>query len=331
LQLRFSGLSLKNPLFSKFHMPQLRKPPALRSGDAIRILSLASPVEQCLVDKGGAELERLGYGVELDDESVFAREGYFAGTAQARLKALEQSLAEPQSAAIFCSCGGYGSTYLLDKLSVEPSSPKILLGHSDITSLQIYLWQKFAWVTFHGPMVASGFANGAGAANGYDSESLLHALSDTGKGWSIQLDGECMAPGSAEGVLLGGCLTLIITSLGTPWELDTRGAILVLEDRGMKPYQVDRALMHLKQAGKFDAVAGIVLGDFPECEAPGQSEPVKTVAQRVLGSLGVPIVWGAAVGHTSRPMLTLPFGVRARVTSGEQRTQLEILEPACVV
>src|SRR6185437_3445345 len=130
---------------------------------------------------------------------------------------------------------------------------------------------------------------------------------------------------------VGGCLTLLETTLGTPWEIETNGAILVIEDRGMKPYQVDRALMHLKQAGKFDGVAGIVLGDFPECEAPGQSEPVKNAAQRILEPLRVPIVWGAAVGHTTRPMLTLPFGVRARLITANtaKGAQLEILEPAC--
>ena len=303
----------------------------MRPGDAIRVLSLASPVEKCLVEKGRAELQRLGYSVMFDDQSVLARDGYFAGSTAARLAALKSALVEPQSDAIFCSRGGYGSNYLLDGLSVDPGSPRILLGHSDITSLQIYLWQKFGWVTFHGPMVASGFANGPGVPNGYDRDSLLQALTETSKGWTVGLDGESLVAGSAEGTLLGGCLTLIQTSLGTPWELDTRGAILVIEDRGMKPYQVDRALMHLKQAGKFDSVAGIVLGDFPECEAPAQSEPVKNVAQRILGGLGIPAVWGAAVGHTARPMLTLPFGVRARVTSaaGANGTHLEILEPAC--
>lgn len=313
-------------------MPQPKKPPALRPGDAIRMLSLASPVEKCLVEKGSAGLERLGYSVVFDDQSVLARDGYFAGSTATRLAALKGSLVEPQSRAIFCSRGGYGSNYLLDGLSVDPGSPKILLGHSDITSLQIYFWQKFNWVTFHGPMVASGFAKGAGAPNGYDQDSLLHALTGTSKSWTVGLDGESLVPGSAEGTLLGGCLTLIQTSLGTPWELDARGAILVIEDRGMKPYQVDRALMHLKQAGKFGSIAGIVLGDFPECEAPGQSEPVKDVARRILGGLGVPVVWGAAVGHTARPMLTLPFGVRARVSSaaGASGTRLEILEPACV-
>ena len=125
---------------------------------------------------------------------------------------------------------------------------------------------------------------------------------------------------------------MVQTSLGTPWELDTHGAVLVLEDRGMKPYQVDRALMHLKQAGKFRAVAGIIFGDFPECEAPAGSESVRDVAQRIFSPLGIPVVWGAPIGHTERPMLTLPLGVRAHLTasgSAAGDTQVEILEPAC--
>ena len=178
-------------------MPQPRKPPALRPGDAIRVLSLASPVEKCLVEKGRAELQRLGYSVMFDDQSVLARDGYFAGSTAARLAALKSALVEPQSDAIFCSRGGYGSNYLLDGLSVDPGSPRILLGHSDITSLQIYLWQKFGWVTFHGPMVASGFANGPGVPNGYDRDSLLQALTETSKGWTVGLDGESLVAGSA--------------------------------------------------------------------------------------------------------------------------------------
>jgi muramoyltetrapeptide carboxypeptidase len=313
-------------------MPQPLKPAALRPGDAVRILSLASPVVEDLLRRGCQEIERLGYLPKMDAESVLAHEGFFAGHAAARVYALKEALAEHGSRAIFCSRGGYGANYLLDGLSVAPSSPKILLGHSDITSLQIFLWQKFGWVTLHGPMVASSLANGAGAPKGYDCDSLLHALTETSRGWVLDLQAQPIIPGSVEGILLGGCLTLVETSLGTPWELDTHGAILVLEDRGMKPYQVDRALMHLKQAGKFHAVAGIILGDFPECEAPAGSESVKEVAHRVLAPLGIPIVWGAPVGHTLRPMLTLPLGVRAHLTvSGAARgeTQLEILEPAC--
>jgi muramoyltetrapeptide carboxypeptidase len=313
-------------------MPQPLKPPALRPGDAIRILSLASPVDGDALKKGCEELQRLGFTPKVDCPSALAHEGFFAGAASARVSALKESLAEHASRAIICSRGGYGSNYLLDGLSVALASPKILLGHSDITSLQICLWEKFQWVTLYGPMVASGIAAGAGVAKGYDRDSLLHALTETRNGWHVDLRGEPLVPGSVEGVILGGCLTLVQTTLGTPWELDTHGSILVLEDRGMKPYQVDRALMHLKQAGKFKAVAGIILGDFPECDAPAGTESVRDVAHRVLSPLGVPVVWGAAIGHTQRPMLTLPLGVRAHLSvsgtaSGE--TQLEILEPAC--
>ena len=206
--------------------------------------------------------------------------------------------------------------------------PKILCGFSDITSLHAYLWQKFRWVTLYGPMVAAGLDRGAGAPEGYDLQSFTRALTESKQGWSMVLKGESISSGSGEGTLLGGCLNLVETTIGTPWELDTRGAILILEDRAMKPWQVDRALMHLKQAGKLRGVTGIVLGDFPESNPPQGTESVKDVASRVLAPLGIPIVFGAPIGHTSRPMLTLPLGVQARL-SADGEGKLEILEPAC--
>ncbi len=133
--------------------------------------------------------------------------------------------------------------------------------------------------------------------------------------------------GVASGIILGGCLTLLQTTIGTAWELDTRGAILLLEDRGVKPYQVDRMLLHLAQAGKFAGVRGIVLGEFPDCESPsGSGVTVRDVCRRILGALRIPVIFGAAVGHTPRAIVTVPLGVRARLHSiGEG--QLEILEP----
>jgi muramoyltetrapeptide carboxypeptidase len=218
---------------------------------------------------------------------------------------------------------------LLDGLSVALANPKVLVGYSDLTSLQIFLWQKFRWIAFYGPMAAAGLDKGPNVDDGYDSETLTRALTETKTGWTIPLVGtEAIMPGSADGILLGGCLTLIETALGTPWELDTHGAILLLEDRGMKPWQVDRALMHLKQAGKLRGVSGVLLGEFPECHGPAGTESVLAVARRILGTLGFPVVWGAAVGHTPQPMLTLPLGVRARLKADET-SQLEILEPAC--
>ncbi len=309
-------------------MPQPIKPPALRPGDAIRVLSLASPVQEDHLQAGCDELARLGYVPKVDRTSALAHESFFAGSTASRLAALKDAFADPATRAVFCSRGGYGSNYLLDGLSVALAAPKIFLGSSDLTSVQLFLWQKFRWVTFYGPMVASNFDRGAGAPHGYDCPSLMSALTETRHGWSIDLQGSPIGSGQAEGTLLGSCLTLVEASLGTPWEIDTQGAVLLLEDRGMKPYQVDRALMHLKQAGKLRSVAGIILGDFPDCAPPPGGETVESVAGRILGPLGVPIVWGSPVGHTERSTLTLPLGVRAELSSAG-RGVLKILEPAC--
>jgi muramoyltetrapeptide carboxypeptidase len=310
-------------------MPQTLKPAPVHSGALVRILSLASPVDEARLGSGIQEIERLGYKAKIDRDRALARGGFFAGPTAERGAALKEALTESDTGAIFCSRGGYGSNYLLEGLSVALATPKILLGYSDMTSLQIFLWQKFRWVTLYGPMVAAGLDKGADAPEGYEPDSFMRALTETKQGWPIPLPGtEAVMPGSADGTLVGGCLTLIETALGTPWELDTHGAILVLEDRGMKPWQVDRGLMHLKQSGKLRGVSGVLLGEFPECEGPEGTETVLDVARRILGTMGFPIVWGAAFGHTKRPMLTLPLGVRARLKADEA-SRLEILEPAC--
>ncbi len=310
-------------------MPQPLKPHALRPGDAVRVISLASPVKEDRVALGCEELSRLGYVPKLDRESVLACDGLFAGCAEARLKSLQNALSESETRAIFCTRGGYGSNYLLEGVNPTSGAPKLFVGFSDLTSLQIFLWEKFHSVTLYGPMVAAGLDGGAGRAQGYDRDSLTRALTETKQGWRIDLDGESISAGTAEGTLLGGCLTLVQTTLGTPWELETDGAILILEDRGMKPHQVDRSLMHLKQAGKFRGVAGIILGDFLECDASGSAESIKDIARRILAPLKIPVIWGAPIGHTSRPMLTIPLGVRARLSAIEAG-RLEILEPSVI-
>jgi muramoyltetrapeptide carboxypeptidase len=216
------------------------------------------------------------------------------------------------------------------KLEKSLSNPKCLIGFSDITSLQIYLWQKCGWVTFYGPMVAAGLNSGPGVTKGYDENSFLQAVGKKEAGWKLRLRGEPMLTGNATGRVLGGCMTLLEASIGTPWELDTRDSILVLEDRAMKPYQVDRVLMHLKQCGKFEGVRGIVLGDFPESEPAVTGAPtVREVCARILRLLGVPLIFGAPVGHTTRPMLTIPLGIKARLDADGEGT-LEFLEPAVV-
>src|SRR5260370_30692138 len=136
------------------------------------------------------------------------------------------------------------------------------------------------------------------------------------------------ATGIAERQPYGGRLIIQQTSLGTPWELDTAGAILVLEDLGMKPYQVDRALLHLQQAGKFSGVKAIILGEFPNGDAPSPSSPTtRDACARILSPLGMPVISGAPAGHSKRTMLTLPLGIRARLHAHGEGT-LEFLEPA---
>ena len=305
----------------------IRKPKALRAGDRVAVFAPASPANEVKMKAGLAELARLGFVTESPSRN--SAEGYFAASAKGRRAEFLSMLAERDVDALIGLRGGYGSNYLLDDQLVEKlEDPKCLLGFSDLSSLQIFLWQRRRWVTFYGPMVAAGFDAGPGAPGGYDEESFRAAVSRVDKGWTIALRGESLVPGDAQGRLLGGAMTLVEATIGTPWELDTRDAILVLEDRAMKPYQIDRVLMHFKQAGKFEGVRGIVLGDFPECEPPVAGSPtVRDVCARILSELGVPIVFGAPVGHTARPMLTLPLGVQARLrASGEG--MLEILEPA---
>jgi muramoyltetrapeptide carboxypeptidase len=205
-----------------------------------------------------------------------------------------------------------------------------VIGFSDLTTLQIFLWQRCNWVTFYGPMVAAGLNAGPGARKGYDESSFLQAVGRAEGGWKLRLRGEAVLAGQAMGRVLGGCMTLLEATIGTPWELDTKDSILILEDRGMKPYQMDRVLMHLKQAGKFEGVRGIVLGDFPDSEPAVAGAPtVREVCARILRPLGVPIVFGAPIGHTVRPMLTIPLGIKARLYADGEGT-LEFLEPAVV-
>jgi muramoyltetrapeptide carboxypeptidase len=308
---------------------EARKPRALNSRSVLMPFAPASPAEFAKVVAGAEELRRLGFQVA--DATPLAPEGYFAGPLVGRRDEFLSELGRDDVDALVAIRGGYGSNYLLDKLEIRGAeAPKVILGFSDLTSLQLYLWRRYAWIGFYGPMLAAGLDAGDGTPKGYDRESLLAAVGKTDGGWTLRLRGETLIGGEAAGRVLGGCLTLVETTLGTPWELETREAILLLEDRGMKPWQVDRAMMHLKQAGKFEGVRGFVLGEFPEGGAlMSGSATVRDVCARILGELGVPVVFGAAVGHTPRPMLTVPLGVKARLKA-DGEGELEILEPAVV-
>jgi muramoyltetrapeptide carboxypeptidase len=306
-----------------------RKPKALAAGSRLGVFAPASPADSAAMIAGLAELKRHGFQVVANQNSQ--AEGYFAGASLERTNGFLEPLNSDQVDGLVALRGGYGSNYLLEfGLEKSLANLKCVIGFSDLTTLQIFLWQRCNWITFYGPMVAAGLSAGPGARKGYDESSLLQAVGKTEGGWKLRLRGEGVLAGQSMGRVLGGCMTPLEATIGTPWELETKDSILVLEDRAMKPYQVDRVLMHLKQAGKFDGVRGIVLGDFPDSEPGVAGAPtVREVCARILRPLGIPIVFGASVGHTDRPMLTIPLGIKARLDADGEGT-LEFLEPAVV-
>ena len=308
---------------------QLLKPKALRKGSRLAIVSPSSLAEPAAIAAGIAELCRLGF--EVEEPEPLLSQGYFAGAHKERLRQFQRSFKQKSVNGVVASRGGYGANYLIDlEVAKALGDPKCLIGFSDLNILQLLLLQTRRWVGFYGPMAAAGFNRGAGQPSGYDEASFLRAVGETKSGWKLSLQAGSLREGVAAGRIVGGCLTMLQTTLGTPFEPDTEGAILVLEDRGMKPYQVDRALRHLQQAGKFKRVTGFLLGDFPDCDSPAPGSPsVQQICEGILGPLKVPIVYGAPIGHTKRAMLTIPLGVRAKLHAKGEGT-LEILEPAVV-
>ena len=205
---------------------------------------------------------------------------------------------------------------------------KIFVGYSDITTLLTCFADSAGFVTFHGPMVSKDFA----LADGVDLASWEAAVGGS-QPWSVPLGAgsgvSSLVDGTAEGILYGGCLSMLVASLGTPHEIRTAGTILFLEDIAAKPYQIDRMLMQLKLAGKFEGVRGIVFGEMLDCrQHPDQPYTLQEVIVRIVRDLAVPVVFGLRSGHVTRQNLTLPIGVRARLEVDGQNVSLNILEPA---
>jgi muramoyltetrapeptide carboxypeptidase len=305
------------------------KPPALKNGDTVGIVAPASYFPREDFEAGCKALRQMGYNPVYSD-SIFARDLYFAGSVERRALELEQMFMRPDVKAIVCARGGYGANYLLPSLDVKKiaAHPKIFVGYSDLTSLLTYLCDAAGIVIFHGPMVAKDFAK----SDGVDRASWQAALGgasrwplDFGTGSGVQ----SLVQGSAEGVLYGGCLSMLVASLGTSYEIRTQGTILFIEDVAAKPFQIDRMLMHLKLAGKFDGVRGIIFGEMLGCtQSPTQGYTLEEIVMRVVGSLGVPMAYGVRSGHVSNGNITLPIGVSARLHVGGVGVALEILEPA---
>ena len=307
------------------------KPRALRAGDTVGIVAPASNIGRELLAKGCDALRQLGY-VPVYLDSILDQDLYFAGTVERRARELEEMFARDDVKALICARGGYGTNYLLSKL--DPSKivahPKIFVGYSDVSTLETCFTDSAGFITFHGPMVTKDFA----LSDGVDLPSW-HAAMEGLPRWEITSDSdsgmEGLLDGEAEGTLYGGCLTLLVSSLGTPHEIRTDGTILFMEDVNAKPYQVDRMLMQLKLAGKLRRVKGIIFGEMLDCvQTANQGYTLQQVVLRILGDLGMPIAYGLRSGHVTRKNITLPIGVRASLRVNGRDAQLKILEAATI-
>lgn len=305
------------------------KPPALRPGDTVGIVAPASNLKRGDLEAGCEGLRRAGYQPFYLD-SILDQDLYFAGSVQRRARELEAMFERDAVKGIICARGGYGANYLLETLDVGQikAHPKIFVGYSDLTTLLTYFFEAAGLITFHGPMVAKDW----GHENGVDLASWRAALAGAGA-WELDLGADSgargLVEGAAEGVLYGGCLSILVASLGTPYEIKTAGTILFLEDVAAKPFQIDRMLMQLKLAGKLDDVRGIIFGEMRDCfQTANQGYTLEEVVLRVVGELGVPVAFGLRSGHVTAGNITLPVGVRAGLTVRGSRVSLKILEGA---
>jgi muramoyltetrapeptide carboxypeptidase len=303
------------------------KPPALRPGDVVGIVAPASNLKQADLAAGCEALRVAGYRPFYFD-SILEQDLYFAGSVERSARELEEMFTRDEVRAIVCARGGYGTNHLLRAIDLETfkAHPKIFIGYSDVTTLLTYFADAAGLITFHGPMAAKDWAH----SGGVDLASWQASISGTGA-WDVPLNPEVsgLGDGNAEGILYGGCLSLLVSSLGTPYEINTAGTVLFIEDIAAKPFQIDRMLMQLKLAGKLDDVRGIVFGEMLDCvQNANQGYTLPQVVMRIVGDLGVPVAFGVRSGHVTTGNITLPFGVQARLTVGGGRVALRILEAA---
>lgn len=316
-------------------MPSLIKPKALRKGDAVGVVAPAGPVNRERMERALARVQERGFRIKTYGD-IYRSRGYLAGDDATRAAELMAAFADPETACVWCARGGYGVVRILARLDFDMirRNPKVFVGFSDITLLHTAIHQRTGLITFHGPNLQDGFGklDDMPAANETalwqavrsDVESdASHATPantytfDFSAVDNIHL--QTIRPGVARGRLIGGNLAVISGVVGTPFEIETAGRILFLEDISERAYRIDRYLSQLKLAGKLSGVSGILLGTFSYDEGDKADEQSEIVAvfQDYLGQLGVPVLAGFPAGH-ERFNLALPVGALVEVNADQQ-------------
>jgi muramoyltetrapeptide carboxypeptidase len=313
------------------------KPRVLRPGDTVGLIAPASyTFDLWRLEDAAARVEALGLKPKFG-KYVRGRRGFLSGTDDERLEDLHAMFGEKDVAAVFALQGGYGTPRLLDRIDYEliRRNPKILLGYSDITGLHLAIGKKAGLVTFHGP-------NMIGTLTTRSLDLLKKALfvaeplgdvsnPEEADPLNVEFPLHTVSPGVARGRMVGGNLTLVSATMGTPFEIETKDRILLVEDTGEAPYRIDRMLVQLRLAGKLQEAAGIVFGTCSDC-APSRSSfeltlSLSEVLDEQLGSLGKPVLAGLLFGHTKEKAI-IPLGCEAELDAGARR--LTIVEAATV-
>jgi muramoyltetrapeptide carboxypeptidase len=317
-------------------MTPIIKPKALRRGDAIGVVVPAGPVNRERIDRALTRVRQRGFRIKTYGD-IYRSRGYLAGDDATRAAELMAAFADPETSAVWCARGGYGVMRILERIDFDVirRNPKVFIGFSDITVLHTAIQQRTGLITFHGPNLQDGFGkpDDIPAAN---EAALWQAVSDKlplplGEGYEFDfgdIEGAKLRPirgGVATGQLTGGNLAVLCGLMGTPFEIETAGRILFLEDVSERVYRIDRYLSQLKLAGKLASLAGILLGNFSydEGEQAENESDVAALREEYLGGLEVPVLAGFPAGHELYN-LTLPMG--ALVTLDSDRGCVAVCE-----
>jgi muramoyltetrapeptide carboxypeptidase len=292
----------------------VQKLPILQAGDSVDIIA---PASRCS-DKQLAELVALLGSWQLKcrvSEDIFGDDLFCANSDEIRLKHLVNALQNPTSKAIICARGGYGSMRLIPELRkiTPPQTAKLFVGMSDITALQLFLQQAWQWPTIHGAPIPNRFSPESIAS----LKSLLFGdRTDINFSNLTPLNQSAKEHKNIDSTIIGGNLSLVQTSIGTTWQLNGKGKIILLEDTHERGYRIDRMLQHLQQANIFKDASAILFGDFIEGNEPNGSSLMEAAIKRFAESCEIPVVQVAGMGH-GYINLPLPLGIKTRLHLGE--------------
>jgi muramoyltetrapeptide carboxypeptidase len=313
------------------------KPKRLKAEDTVALVAPGSYISENELNESIQNIEGLGFNTTYNS-SILSKTGYFSGSDQRRADELMEMFSGKDVDGIVCVRGGYGCSRILPLLDFDviKNNPKVLIGYSDVTALLYGIYSQAGLVCFHGPVGISTFND---FSVRYLKNTLvyphdnLELISELETGTSYSESPVVISNGIAEGELIGGNLSIVVSMIGTPYDVDYEGKIVFLEETGEEPYRIDRMLTQMIQTGKFDKAAGIALGIFDKCE-PKEKDPafsssfsLMEVLLDRLSDLGIPVIYGLSFGHIKNKF-TLPFGIKAELNVDNYT--LSLLEKAVI-